>query len=127
EVAVRVRMAGVLDRLRQGLQKYLKETKKLAPELRRERQALVKQLRADRRQQYDLAAEVLERYIPRDPENPALRFRLASLLFEAKRYRAAGIQARQARELDERAPARRTLTDRQRGQLKKWLGPNPPG
>ena len=68
-----------------------------------------------------LAARALEPYIPRDPTDPELRFRLAAALIEAGEVETGREQAREADRLDGLVGRPRRLSLPQREQLVKWL------
>ena len=69
--------------------------------------------------QYLEAAKVLERYLPNDPNDAELRFRLADTWFKAWEDDRCREQAREALRLDAAAP-RPALTDDQRRKLNVW-------
>ncbi len=69
--------------------------------------------------QYLETANVLERYLPNDPNDAALRFRLADTWFKAWEDDRCREQAREALRLDAAAP-RPALTDDQRRKLNVW-------
>jgi hypothetical protein len=71
--------------------------------------------------QYLEAAKVLERYLPYDPDDVSLRYRLAETLFKAWEDRRCREQALAALALDAAAP-RPVLTEEQRRKLKVWSG-----
>ena len=75
------------------------------------------------RQQQELAAAVLEEYLPNDPHDAALRYALARACFKAGDKVKGITYAAKASQLDDlvAAPARK-LTDRQRKQINDWLG-----
>ena len=70
--------------------------------------------------EYLEAAEVLERYLPNDPNDIALRFRLAETLFKAWEDDRCREQAQTALDLDA-AAYRPMLTDEQRRKLNVWV------
>jgi hypothetical protein len=74
------------------------------------------------RQQQELAATVLEQYLPNDPHDAALRYLLASAWFKAGDPVKGRAYAAKASQLDDlvTAPARK-LTDRQRKQIDDWF------
>lgn len=78
------------------------------------------------RNQYRLAARVLEKYLPNDPTDATLRYRLAEALFRGGEPAAAREQAREALRLDQASKRpTRSLTDPQRKQLAEWLATSP--
>lgn len=79
------------------------------------------QLRQDGRKQFGFAADLLEKYIPKDPNDPRLRYAIASALFGAGRESEGRTFAEQARKLDAAAKPPRNLPDQQREQIEKWL------
>lgn len=74
------------------------------------------------RQQYQLAADTLDQYLPNDPHNLMLHFELARALFKVGDKEKARRHAEEALSLDETIsrPARK-LTKRQREQLGQWF------
>jgi tetratricopeptide (TPR) repeat protein len=76
--------------------------------------------------QYRLAARVLEKYLPNDPTDATLRYQLAEALFRGGETAAAREQAREALRLDQASKRpTRSLTDPQRKQLEEWLTTSP--
>ncbi|MFO0926618.1 MAG: hypothetical protein U0736_06200 [Gemmataceae bacterium] len=121
ELDLRLRIATVL---RQAVRRIEAEPPKDArptpsPE---ERKEIARRLEAKAREQYELAAEVIERYLPLDPTDPTIRYQLAGVLHEAGKVRQGKGQADEARRLDALAAPPRNLSDRQREQLTRWLG-----
>lgn len=119
ELDLRLRVATVL---RQAIRQIEQEKPRpgqpaTTPE---QRQALTERLRRGIREQYQLAAEVLGRYLPRDPTDPTLRYQYAAVLREAGRLREARQEAAEARRLDARVAPPRNLSDPQRAQLDRW-------
>ncbi|HZT81277.1 MAG TPA: O-antigen ligase family protein [Gemmataceae bacterium] len=73
---------------------------------------------------YGAAAGALQRAIPCDPNNPALRYRRAEDLFSAGLDGEGRRAAEEALQLDRGGPhPRNSLTDPQREQIRRWLGP----
>jgi Flp pilus assembly protein TadD len=74
------------------------------------------------RQQYELAAETLEQFLPNDPHDTALRYNLAVAWLKAGDKEKARRHAEEALRLNERLtyPSRK-LTDPQRKQLLQWI------
>jgi hypothetical protein len=72
---------------------------------------------------YRNAALALEPYVPRDPTNPHLRYQIASARASANDPDGAREAAKEALELDRQigTDRPRSLTERQRAQLKSWL------
>jgi hypothetical protein len=117
---VEFQIANIQGLLAQAREKAARDTKtKAAERATFKKQAVA--LALARRQRLELAAAILSRYIPRDPTNPHLRYRVALALHEAGLRPAAREQAREAVKLDEQVRAPRKLTDRQRQQLARWL------
>jgi hypothetical protein len=85
-----------------------------------------KEFRANVQENCQLAANTLAEYLPNDPTDAPLRFRLAALLVRAGKPDEARPQAREALRLDKLStmPPRR-LTDRQREQARGWADVQP--
>lgn len=120
ELDVRLRIATVLRQvIRRIEQEPPKGTQPVpSPE---ERKVIVARLQTKVREQYQLAGEVIERYLPFDPTDPVLRYQLAAVLHEAGNVRQGRAQAAEARRLDALAAPPRNLSDPQREQLDHWL------
>jgi hypothetical protein len=88
----------------------------------------VHELEVTARQQYEKAAEVLERYLPNDPTSPQLQYDLARAWFNAGNEEKGREHAEAAQELDDKttSPSRKLL-DRQRVIIRKWLAPSSDG
>ena len=75
--------------------------------------------------QYLQAAAALEKYLPNDPNDAVLRFRLSEALFKAWEDDACRGQAAEALRIDA-AASRPPLTDEQRQKLNAWKNLPPP-
>ena len=77
-------------------------------------------------EQYKVAARAVASYLPHDPTNARLRYRLAEAAFRAGDKALGSTQAAEAERLDALAtnPARR-LTDAERQQVRQWRTARP--
>jgi hypothetical protein len=120
EYEVRERIARILRLLVERLKKDA-----AAPKVKKAQKEqslrLAKDLEGKVRKQYTLAGDALEPYLPRDPTNPQLRYRLAEARFKAGDTDAGLEHAREAQKLDARVSEPRKLSDPQREQLRQWL------
>jgi tetratricopeptide (TPR) repeat protein len=79
------------------------------------------------RQQYQLAVQALERFLPQDPTDAHLRFQLAAALTAAGDKEEAARQAEEALRLDEVSTwPTRQLTASQRELARQWRSSAPP-
>jgi hypothetical protein len=76
-----------------------------------------------RQEQYRLAAEALDRYLPHSPNDSRLRWRIAEAYYKAGEEIRWRKHAEVALRLDEAATRpQRKLEDGQRERLRRWLG-----
>jgi hypothetical protein len=89
---------------------------------------LATELEGQAREQYHLAGQALDRFLPTDPTNPILRYQIAEALHRAGDEAGARKFAAAALDLDGRLtrPTRR-LTDPQRQELRQWAKEAPGG
>lgn len=120
EFHVRRRLAAVMELGAKQLEQEEKKDEPRASIPLEQRKQLAGRLRQQAKQQLELAAEVLQRYLPKDPTSAELRHDLAGTLFEAGRVREAQEEAELSLRFDEKAGVGRKLTDRQREQVEKW-------
>jgi hypothetical protein len=104
--------------------RYALAVKQSLDELRKERgNAEILEAREKTiREQYQLAADTLEKYLPNDPHDTTLHYELARAWFESGDKEKGRRHAEEALTLDDAVAApTRKLTDRQREQLRKWF------
>jgi O-antigen ligase len=78
--------------------------------------------RKDRQTLLDTASRALADLVSQDPTDARLRFQMAELLRKAGKVRESRLECQEAERLDEAAgEAGRTLSDRQRTQVRQWL------
>ncbi len=122
DIYVRIAKVFLEDADRQ--EKQARDTKKL-PVASREK--LVRAANLNRtlaKKYFKDAADILRKYVPRDPKNPELHFHIADALYSAGDTEAGRTEADEAFDLDRWAGAPRKLTDQQREQLADWLRPD---
>jgi hypothetical protein len=118
------RAAQIDDDLKKDREKKVR-SEKLSPTARKVAEAWRDELRNKVvPNEYKQAAASLEAYVPRDPVNPLLRYQLAAARLNANDFEGAKQAAQEAHDLDKKiGPDRpRSLSEQQRGQVKRWLG-----
>jgi hypothetical protein len=119
---VRWRMARQLVNAGERLEKDAKDKKlKLSAQQREQSLRAARVLKSKAQREYELAAEALLAYLPRNPTDPVLRFNLADNLNKAGKVEKSRKQAAEALRLDDKVAPPRNLDRQQREQVELWL------